>query len=209
MTRAFPGQIDHMVDFLEKDIIAVHWGISDLTGCKTKDEVARVVENANLEARDASLKVGLLFRFTNTMKVGDYCIVPYDDVFYIAKIKSAYYFDSNSVTFEHQRKVEWLFEGEPFGREELPYQIQISLRSRLGLTDMSKHESLFEKYLSQKQNGEDFDDSDKELITDEMDTLRIAAMKIIKNEIVSDDPDRRLQAAIAVMELNYKRQALK
>ena len=29
-------------------------------------------------------------------------------------------------------------------------------------------------------------------------------MKIIKDEINSDDPDRRLKAAIAVMELNNK-----
>jgi len=30
------------------------------------------------------------------------------------------------------------------------------------------------------------------------------AMKIIKNEINSDDPNRRLKAAIAIMELNHK-----
>lgn len=204
MTRAFPGQTDRLKDFLQKEIIAVHWGIDDLTGCTTKQQVAKVVANANLQPRDASLKTGLLFRFVNTMKAGDYCIVPYDDVFYVAIIKSDYYFDSTSVTFEHQRKVEWLFDAESFGREELPKDIQTSLKSQLGLTDMTQHENLFKKYLTKKQNGKSLDDTKEEAMATEMNSLETAAMNIIKAEITSDDPDRRLQAAIAIMELNFK-----
>lgn len=97
------------------------------------------------------------------MKTGDYCIVPYHDVFYTGTIKSDYYFDLNSQKFEHQRKVKWLFDEEPFSRNELPEIIQASLKSQLGLVDITKHESLN-----------------------------------------SDDPDRRLKVAIAVMELNNK-----
>ncbi|MEB8573088.1 hypothetical protein [Bacillus cereus] len=205
MVRAFPGQVDRMVKFLESNIIAVHWGIGDLTGCTTKQDVAKVVSQANLQARDASLKTGLLHRFVNQMKINDYCIVPYENVFYIGIIKSDYYFDVNSQKCEHQRKVEWLFDGEGFSRDELPTSIQASLRSQLGLADLSQHINVFNKYLNKKQGintSEELDDS--LVIEDELDGLLLDAMKIIKDEINSDDPDRRLKAAIAVLELNNK-----
>jgi predicted Mrr-cat superfamily restriction endonuclease len=129
--------------------------------------------NAKLQPRDASLKTGLLFRFTNSTKIGDYCFVPYEDVLYVAIIKSEYYFDPASVTFEHQRKVEWLFETEPFGREELPKEIQTSLKSKLGLTDMSQHESLFKNYLMKKQKGGNLEDPEKESMADEMNSRQL------------------------------------
>ncbi|MDA2732897.1 hypothetical protein PDR34_24400 [Bacillus cereus] len=205
MVRAFPDQTDRMEEFLESDIIAVHWGISDLTGCTTKQDVANVVAQANLKVRDASLKTGLLHRFVNQMNINNHCIVPYGDVFYTCLIKSDYYYDPNSKKFEHQRKVEWLFDGKPFRREELPEPIQASLKSQLGLADLSQHINIFNKYLNKKQGtntSEELDDS--LVIEDELDELLLDAMKIIKDEIKSDDPDRRLKAAIAVLELNNK-----
>lgn len=204
MVRAFPGQTNRITDFLEKEIIAVHWKVGDLTGCTTKEQVEKVVANANLLPRDASLKTGLLFRFSNSMRIGHYCIVPHGDDFYVAVIKSDYYYDSTSVTFEHQRKVEWLFDAKPFAREELPIEIQTSLKSQLGLTDMTQHEILFKNYLTKKQKGGSLEELEDESMAVEMNSLEAAAMDIIKAEIASDDPDRRLQAAIAIMELNYK-----
>lgn len=205
MVRAFPDQTDRMEEFLESDIIAVHWGISDLTGCTTKQDVANVVAKANLKLRDASLKTGLLHRFVNRMKINEYCLVPYKDVFYICIIKSDYYFDPNSKKFEHQRKVEWLFDGEPFDRTELPEPIQASLKSQLGLANLSQHINVFNKYLNKKQGintPEKLNDS--MVLEGELEELLLDAMKIIKDEINSDDPDRRLKAAIAVLELNNK-----
>lgn len=207
MVRAFPGETDRMDEFLEGNIIAVHWGIGDLTGCTTKKAVKAVVDQAKLEPRDASLKTGLLDRFVNKMTIGDYFIIPYKDVFYTGIIKSDYYFDSNFQGFEHQRKVEWLFDGEPFDRGELPDELQQSIKTRLGLADMSQHQSLFIRYLN-KKNGIDTpleDDSNQFTSVEiELNTLLHDAMKIIKDEINSDDPDRRLKAAIAIMELSNK-----
>jgi predicted Mrr-cat superfamily restriction endonuclease len=214
MVRAFPDQTDRMTEFLGNNIIAVHWGISDLTGCATKKDVAEVVAQADLQPRDASLKTGLLHRFVNQMKIGDYCIIPYNDVFYTAKITSDYFYDSNSKKYEHQRQVEWLFDGEPFGREILPKQIQTSLKSQLGLADLSQHEPIFKRCIN-KWNSMDelgvldlFDKSEESdetnLVGEQLSSLLNDAMKIIKDEINSDDPDRRLKAAIAVLELNDK-----
>jgi len=207
MVRAFPGQIDRMATFLEENIIAVHWGIGDLTGCTIKDDIANVVAKANLQPRDASLKIGLLNSFVNQMKVGDYCLVPYlNDTFYTAKIKSDYYFDPNSNKYEHQRKVEWLFDGEPFGRDELPLQIQTSLKSQLGLANLTRHELIFLNYLN-KQQTSDLDDEANEnnLLASDLDSLIEDAINVLKEEIHSDDPNRRLQAAIAIVELNSNR----
>ena len=214
MVRAFPNQTDRMTDFLENDIIAVHWGIGDLTGCTTKEEIANVVSQANLQPRDASLKTGLLYRFSIQMKVGDYCIVPYNDVFYVGIIKSDYYFDSSSQKFEHQRKVEWLFDERMFNREILPKQIQTSLKSQLGLADLSQHEPTFKRYINKWKSMDkigvlnQFDESEEldedNLFGNQLNSLLNDAMKIIKEEINSDDPGRRLKAAIAVLEINNK-----
>ena len=201
-------QTNRMAKFLEDNIIAVSWGIGDLTGCSTKKDIELVVAQANLKARNASLKVGLLGRFVNQMKIGDYCIVPYNDVFYTGIIKSDYYFDPNSQKFEHQRKVEWLFDGEPFSRNELPSLIYVSTNSGSGLLDLTKYKSIFIEYLNHEKGIEinDLSDESNEIfsIESELNSLVIDAMKIIKGEINSDDPARRLKAAIAVMQLNNK-----
>jgi hypothetical protein len=55
-----------------------------------------------------------------------------------------------------------------------------------------------------KQKGENLEDPEKESMANEMNSLETAEMNIIKAEINSDVPVRRLQAAIAIMELNYK-----
>jgi len=203
MVRAFPGNEDRKDTFLQKNIIAVHWGIGDLTGCNTKEDIARVVDQANLKPRDASLKIGLLNRFVNQMKIGDYCIVPYEDGFYSAVINSDYYFDPNSKKFEHQRKVEWLFGGESFNREELPKQLQLSIKSQLGLANISKNEADFVKYVNEKQGidveGEGLENGS---VVAELDLMVVDALNILKEEMNSDDPHRRLQAATAIMELS-------
>jgi len=192
-----------METFLERNIIAVHWGIADLTGCNTKEEIANVVGQAKLLPRDASLKTGLLDRFVNKMQIGDYCIIPYEDVFYTAVINSNYYFDPNSEKYEHQRKVEWLFDQEPFDRGELPLQLQASIKSQLGLANISKNESDFIRYLNEKQ-GIDLDDEALEggSFVSDINLLAVDALNILKIEMDSDDPNRRLQAAIAIMELS-------
>ncbi|MDK8747727.1 hypothetical protein QP810_10915 [Streptococcus agalactiae] len=214
MVRSFPNQTDRMTEFLEDNIIAVHWGIGDLTGCTTKQDIAKIIEQANLQPRDASLKTGLLYRFAIQMKVGDYCIVPYNDVFYTGIIKSDYYFDSKSQKFEHQRKVEWLFNGESFVREALPKQIQTSLKSQLGLVDLSQHQLAFERFVNHwKSIGElgilemwnKHEESDDDVVGEQLSSLLNDAMKIIEDEMKSDDPNRRLKAAIAVLELNNKK----
>ncbi len=204
MIRSFPGNTDRIVEFLELNIIAVHWGIGDLTGCNSKDDIAKVVSQENLQQRDASLKTGLLNRFVNYMEVGDFCIVPHGDVFYVGIIRSEYYFDPNSPKYEHQREVEWLCGDKPFGRrEDLPAKLQASLKTQLGLADLTQHELIFNQYMNKKQGIVNADDSEeKDSLVFELDSLVKDAMGIIKEEMKSDDPNRRLQAAIAVMKLN-------
>lgn len=205
MVRAFPGNIDRMVNFLEMDIIAVHWGIGDLSGCHSKEDVSKVVAQAELEPRDASLKTGLLNRFVNKMQIGDYCIVPYGDHFYVGIIKSEYYYDPQSLKYEHQREVEWLNLEMPslkaYGRrEDLPEAIQASLKTQLGLADFSQHEQIFTEYLSQQEKGAEVT-TEKPKETSEFDSLLKNALKILQEEMQSDDPNRRLRAAVAIVGL--------
>jgi predicted Mrr-cat superfamily restriction endonuclease len=206
MVRAFPLQMDRMKEFLENNIIAVSWGIDDLTGCQSKEQIAEVVARKNLKPRDASLKVGLLHKFVNQMQKEEICIVPYEgDVFYIALIKSDYFYNVECETYAHQRKVEWLFNGKVFSREELPEKLQASLKSQLGLADISKHESVFKHYINKKLDNSENDSLSEEEssdVHDELAKLVNNALDILKEEISSDDPERRLRAAKTVLELN-------
>lgn len=44
MVRPFPEQVDRKDVFLQKNIIAVSWGIDDLTNCNDKEMISQVVE---------------------------------------------------------------------------------------------------------------------------------------------------------------------
>lgn len=70
---------------------------------------------------------------------------------------------------------------------------------------MSRHKPVFTNYINKKLGLDTFDTWDEDKMGgDELRSMLKHAMKIIKDEINSDDPDRRLKAAIAVMELNAK-----
>lgn len=204
MVRPFPEQVDRKDVFLQKDIIAVSWGIDDLTHCDDKDMISQVVERKNLEPRDASLKVGLLDKFKNQMKIGDYVLLPYGDFFYVGVIKSDYYYNEHDKTYAHQRKVEWLFDAIPIERITLPEPIQKSIKSRLSLADLSQHDSKFKEFVGQMILGEDVINDSEPDITESINDLSLISLEVIRNELKSDDPNRRLQAAICVMNLKLK-----
>lgn len=131
-------------------------------------------------------------------------MLPYVDVFYVGVVKGDYYFNSNEPTYAHQRKVEWLFGAQPMERHMLPEAIQKSIRSKLGLADLSQHDLKFKEFVGQLVLGEEeINDSDtdiREIIND----LSLISLEVIRNELESDDPNRRLQAAICIMNLKLK-----
>ncbi|MGG4549679.1 hypothetical protein ABER02_18190 [Rossellomorea marisflavi] len=204
MVRAFPNQVNRLKEFLDEGIIAVYWEIGDLTGCNTKSKINGVVKKTILEFRDASLKTGLLNSFVNRMSIGDYCIVPHRKSFYVAQITSDYFYNGESSKYEHQRKVKWLFNKEPIEREDLPEKLQNSTKTLLGLADLSKHYDIFVQYLDNKNNRAKATPIKEDNSSNEISLLVTKAISILQNEINSDDPDRRLKAAIAVMDLNNR-----
>ncbi|KML32363.1 hypothetical protein [Rossellomorea marisflavi] len=204
MVRAFPNKVNRMEEFLSEGIIAVYWGVGDLTDCNTKSEVASVVRKTSVDSRNTSLQIGLLNSFVNRMSIGDYCIVPHKKRFFVAKITSDYFYNQNSSQYEHQRKAEWLFNGKSLEREDLPEKLQNSTRTMLGLANLSKHYETFIQYLDRKNNTTEDSSNEEDTTSDELSSLVTRAISILKDEIASDDPDRRLKAAIAVMDLSNR-----
>lgn len=71
------------------------------------------------------------------------------------------------------------------------------------MANISKNESDFVKYANEKQ-GIDVEDEGLEngSVAAELDLMVVDALNILKEEMNSDDPHRRLQAATAIMELS-------
>ena len=101
-------------EFKKYNLIAIGKPLGDLTG-KNEAEIRKLCQEANLDG-DINHKVGLINKFVNVIKVGDY-IVSHNsskNETYLGKCVSDYYFDDKidysktDEPFKHYRDVEWL-----------------------------------------------------------------------------------------------------
>lgn len=193
LVRPLPRGENRLAFFIEKSIIQVGWNnIGDLSNCKTREDVRHVVDQVQLEPRDANLKVGLHYNFAIQMKIGDYCIIPNEDYFYVAVITGEYeYIIENEL---HTRTVKFLNNREIYARkEELPEALGRSIKSRLALANLTTHIELFLSFLENKNRGTSVSMMEK------MQILLPKAVEIIEEELESDDKYHRLLAAMSVI----------
>lgn len=156
MIRPYPEGIDRVQAFIHNGMIAVSWGVPDITGCYTKEEIAKIVATVEDEPSAANLKTDLLNRFSNQLTIGDYVIVPNADVVYTAMVTSDYYYAANTPEYGHQHKVEWLFGGKPISHKDLPEEIQKALnKTRIAFSDIAEFEYTFKEYLNDKKSNEE------------------------------------------------------
>ncbi len=142
LLRPSPHGINRMAEFLADNITAVGWpGIGDLSG-KTREQIKNILSQppynlASLELGNAYATVDI---FVNQMNINDLALVPDGDDIHFCIIRSDYFFDasydSNTIGYSHQRKVEWLSSTQ---RRNLPMELRKSLKVHRATADLSEH----------------------------------------------------------------------
>ena len=202
MVRPNPIKIDRMNEFLERNIIAIGWPRLPLLSKFDAEAVKKLLVQYypdDYTDNPVALRnvASLLVSFCTMMQPGDYIVVPHKDNIYFGRVTSDYYYDTGKANehdgYPHQRKVEWL--RGPVFRDELPTELRGSLRSQMTLTNLTPRLTQIEELVSNKQIP-------KKNVSDKgLDGLMAEAINILKAEMESNDPDRRLKAALEIMRL--------
>lgn len=201
LVRVNPEGNNRLKEFLQESIVAIGWpNIPDMTNLTKGDIRIALIQGTSYTGKDANLKVGLINHFVNNMNKGDWCLVPDSENIeniYIAEIVGDYHYEKENKKdgYPHQRKIKWLNNREPLNRYELPEEIQTSLRTQLTVADLSNHVELLVDYIEGNHFIYGYD------LEKEFQALVPKSLQILKNALESDDPKRRLEASIAVLNL--------
>jgi predicted Mrr-cat superfamily restriction endonuclease len=203
LIRPRPIKKNRISEFLKNGIVAIGWPLLPDLSNKTKEEIReQLLHYYSTEYQPNSTSLGnvitIVESFVHKMKVGDGVLAPDEEDVHIGKITGDYYYDPSKANMDdgypHQRTVEWL---RKISRENLPEELRKSLRAQLtivNLKDRLKYldappETALETRMTQEK-------SDLQI-----DNLMADAIRILQNELNSDDADRRLKAALQIVQL--------
>ena len=100
--------------FLHNDVIAIGWKeMGDMSSLEhTRDAIKEKYAQVNPDASKQSIATncGILSRFMNEAKVGDYIVFPSksDRQINIGVIEGEYFYSETTEDYPNQRKVKWL-----------------------------------------------------------------------------------------------------
>ncbi|MDR1166971.1 MAG: hypothetical protein LBO66_14085 [Deltaproteobacteria bacterium] len=124
--RPEPNYTNRLREFLEQGMMAIGWpGMGDLSGGLSREDISQRLRATYThyetdQKHDLSVAAGILDRFVNQVKVGDYVLVPEEPRFYIGEVLSDYIFkpeldnDGADAGYPHWRAVRYLKNGESF-----------------------------------------------------------------------------------------------
>lgn len=201
LVRANPEGQSRINEFLAENIIAIGWKqVPSMVG-RTKEQIKdTLLHHTTYGTGDINLKLGMLNHFANNMAVGDLCVVPDGDTIYVAKIAGDYTYVPDKVTsgYPHQRKVIWL--ETQIQRDNLPEALRKSLRTQVTVANFSHHLNVFTAFLGQSEDAPPAM-LDTSVLFNGLSSLLPQAIENIKKEISSEDPNRRFNASLAVIQL--------
>ncbi len=204
--RPKPHGTDQMDYFLKKNRICIGYPVGQsLKGCNYND-LRRILTEEDLKNQKNGKSSKLINGLSNVnilvrdMKVGDIVVVPHGNDIYFANITSDYVYenvfdkDKLGSGFPHQREVEWLFDGKPLSRNELPTEIRESLQFPGTAANIKKHVDVLNNLL----NGADLIQNNFELNNVQDNALKVAELVLNAPDSTTD---QRLKAAELI--LNY------
>lgn len=198
-----PHGIERCNQFIKENFICVGWpGIGDLTQIK-KDEIRiRLQQKYGYSGHKLGNALGHVNAFINTMNEGDIVLILEKDIVHIGKVGKYQYinqYDNDIDGMCHRRSVEWINRKELVSLEG-SIQKLMSNRNTICQYPHSLNEDELESIISEntsmgnnvflgKENAEKFNN------------LYSEALKILENELNSDDIERRLKAATEILKL--------
>lgn len=196
-TKPHNNNVDRLKQFLDEDFVCIGWpGIGDLNGV-SKDEIRnRIAEEYGYSGHKLGNNLGHVNAFVNTMKSGDYVFISDNEYAYIGIVGDYFYeqnYDNDIEGICHRRSVRWL---EKVKISELNIDLQNLLKNR---NTVSQYPSTFdEKDLNNILNKKQPLKAEN---LEKVDSLLTEALMILEDELKSEDPDRRLKAAIELLRL--------
>lgn len=107
---------------IKNNVVALGWGRDvDYSSCNDRKEVKLKFLNSDPDNEESSFNIDAINRFKNWMQIGDIILISQGNhkVRAIAKVIGEYYYDPNlDISYNHFRKVQWLYHGEPIGVEQ-------------------------------------------------------------------------------------------
>jgi len=141
--RPYPDGKYKMDEFKCNNFIAIGFPhLGDLSG-KDRDAIKKafIVHYSYSSNQSLGQAVGVVDKFVNWMKIGDYVVVPDGPNVYIGIIKSDYKYeaskDNDIEGYPHQRDVEWIYDKRSIPRSALTGRLFDSLKGQ---------QTLFETY---------------------------------------------------------------
>ncbi|MDR1578508.1 MAG: hypothetical protein LBT86_09855 [Deltaproteobacteria bacterium] len=126
VVRPEPNYINRLTNFLELGIVAIGWPrVGDLSQAQGKRQLSHLLCQAyehylDSQKEDLAIAVGVLDRFVNQIKPGDYAIIPQDGVVFVSEVTGDYTFhpefshDGPEGGYPHWRSARFLTGKEPF-----------------------------------------------------------------------------------------------
>jgi predicted Mrr-cat superfamily restriction endonuclease len=202
-------------------LIAIGWPkLGDLTG-KSKEEIMNsLADQYGYEGIRLRNTAAVIDTFVNKMSPGDWFVSPNGENIFVGEVTGGYSYDQAKEADgdPHQRAIKWLNKEKPIKRASLPESMRSSLKGWLTVTNLGDYQAVLAALLAGKplpeqakpavvekaaSKTEAFGDEDDELDQITEAELLETAKSVLLEELNSDDPERRLTAAVEV--LNYLR----
>lgn len=203
MIRA--GEGGRLFDDFKKGYIAVGWNkLGDISELTTRDQLSEAYKHAYPQAKKGTLpnQISMIHKFRNVIARGDYAITydPTSRTYLVGEVTGDYQFSPETVgDYPQIRKVNWIRE---VSRDQLTNSTRSSLGSTLTLFALKKSvldelTSVANEQAKPTHSVEDDDDSEI-LQTSRQDTIN-QSKELIKDKIMSLDPDDMEHMVAAVL----------
>ncbi|MFK4392271.1 hypothetical protein ABH916_004199 [Peribacillus frigoritolerans] len=179
---------------INNNVVALGWGRElDYSNCKDRKEVKEKFLEIDPENKDSIFNIDAINRFKNWMQIGDIILISQGNhkIRAIAKVIGEYMYNPDSeVSYNHFRKVEWLYHGEPIGVEQFLINKVLSQQAiyKFLRTDINT-ESIQALLSSNKKDPQQENTKDFVLIIDEINRGNIS--KIFGELITLIEEDKR------------------
>ncbi|MDR1086356.1 MAG: hypothetical protein LBP22_16245 [Deltaproteobacteria bacterium] len=164
VVRPEPNFVNRLPMFLEKDIVAIGWpAVGDLSQGQNRDFLAYRLCQAyrhylDTKKDDLAMAVGVLDRFVNQIKLGDYVLIPQNGDVFVSEVTGNYSFqpelghDGPEAGYPHWRKVRFLKNKQPFSHiRNLPLGVRRAIDCHLSV--FSIHAAAVAMWSLIKQNS--------------------------------------------------------
>ncbi|MGG0556026.1 hypothetical protein ABEY55_26115 [Priestia aryabhattai] len=216
-----PGKQEKASDFITKGYVKIGWDrVPDMKNMTKEDIRSELASKYGHEGRSLSTNLGTLNTFAKVMKSGDIVLINHDEFVHIGVVGDYFSKETEKGKWDHRRPCDWR---AMVKKDELKEEVKSLLRNMttvtkfpypfitsgipeiLGITT-EKQRDIIALTVSNDENSKEIK-NEKKVEKDSLgrlELLREVALKILEEEMKSEDPDRRRKAAVDLLSISNK-----